>query len=109
MRRQLALVVLVASTLVVVALSWLWQLTVRIRVVAAFHEFETPMPALTALAVHDWFLPVASTSGAALAVAALALPLPRSRRGQLAAAGLVVAAAALVFAALASLAPMLAP
>lgn len=109
MRRRLALVVLVASTFVVVGLSWLWQLTVRIRVIAAFREFDTPMPRLTALAVHDWLLPAASTAGALCGVAALALPMAPSRRARLAATGVVVSSAALVFAALASLAPMLAP
>ncbi|MEP7123863.1 MAG: hypothetical protein ABJE95_23240 [Byssovorax sp.] len=109
MRRNLALYVILVAELGVAALGLFFHLRSRAAIAGAFAEFNTAMPAYTALALAPWFLPLALAVAAALSLVAIAAPLRRSRRMTLAGTGLILASSAVCFAIVASFLPIFQP
>ncbi|MCC6554797.1 MAG: hypothetical protein IT372_17620 [Polyangiaceae bacterium] len=109
MRRNAALLALISLQALVVGLSALFHLRARVAVLDAFLEYGTAIPRATQVALSPWLVPVAALAGTALALAAAALPLRRSRRNALAAAGLFLSGVVLVFAVCAAFVPVFRP
>ena len=95
------------AQLAVSGLAAALYLGARGRLVAAFRDSGIAVPAAAAVALSSWFLPLAAAVGLAACGLALALPLKRSRRMTVAAAGLTASAFAVVFAALTAFVPLL--
>ncbi len=89
---------MLAAEIGVAALALFFHLRPRPAILAAFREYDTALPAATALALAPWFLPSALGFAALASLAGLAAPLRRTRRAFLVGVGLMVAAGALIFA-----------
>ncbi len=98
MRRNAALIVMLAAEIGVAALALFFHLRPRAAILAAFREYGTDLSPAAALALAPWFLPSALGFAALCSAAGLAAPLRRTRRAFLVGTGLTVAAAALIFA-----------
>lgn len=109
MRRNLALVSLLALQSLVAGLSALFHLRIRVSVLDAFLAYDTAIPRLTQLALSPRLIPAALSVAALADAVALLAPLRRSRRTALLAAGLFLSSSALVFAVGASFAPIFRP
>ncbi len=109
MRRNLALYVVLAAELGVGALGLFFHLRSRAAIARAFAEFNTAMPAYTALALAPWFLPLTLGVSASLSLVAIFAPLRRSRRMMSAGTGLMIASTAVCFAIIASFIPIFQP
>jgi hypothetical protein len=108
-RRNLALYVVLIAELGVGALGLFFHLRSRAAIARAFAEFNTAMPAYTALALAPWFLPSTLGLAAALSAIAVVAPLRRSRRMIFAGTGLMIASVAVCFAIVASFLPIFQP
>jgi hypothetical protein len=97
-RRNAALLVMLAAEVGVAALAIFFQLRPRPAILGAFREYGTELPATAALALAPWFLPSALGFAAVASLVGLAAPLRRTRRAFLVGVGLMVAAGALIFA-----------
>lgn len=109
MRRRAALLVLAVAHGFVAAMAALFYLKARVAVADAFREYDTVVPAATALALSPAFLPAAVGLGLLLGAVGLLAPLRPGRRTAALAAGLVVSSFALVFAVLAAFVPIFRP
>lgn len=109
MRRNLALYVVLAAELGVGALGLFFHLRSRAAIARAFAEFNTAMPAYTALALAPWFMPLTLGVAAALSTVAIVAPLRRSRRMMFAGTALMIASVAVCFAIIASFLPIFQP
>jgi hypothetical protein len=108
-RRNLALVALLSLQALVAALSALFHARARVSVLEAFRAYDTAIPGLTQIALSSWLVPAALAVAALLDLAALALPLRRSRRTALVAAGLFASSSVVIFAVVAAFAPIFRP
>jgi hypothetical protein len=108
-RRPGPFVSLLVSEAAVAAFALFVHLRARVSVLAAFRAYETEIPALTRVALSPWLLPCALAVAAVASLAAVVLPLKRSRRFVLARVGLVVLSVAVVFSVLGAFAPIFRP
>ncbi|HVY44230.1 MAG TPA: hypothetical protein VHB21_00060 [Minicystis sp.] len=97
------------TELAVAALAAFYYLGLRRKVRGAFEAFGTEVPSATAVALSSWLVPSAVAAALLVTVAALALPLRRSRRMRLLQLAITVLACVVVFAVLAALVPMFNP
>ena len=100
---------MLAAELGVVALALFFHLRSRGAILAAFHDFDTELPAPAAVALSSWFLPAALGFAAVCSLVGLTAPLRRSRRAFLVGLGLLWVSAALIFAVWAAVAPIFRP
>jgi len=100
---------MLAAEIGVAALGLFFHLRSRPAILAAFHDFDTDLPAGAALALSSWFLPATLGASAIVSLAGLVLPLRRTRRAFLVGLGLMVSATALIFAVWAAFAPVFQP
>jgi hypothetical protein len=100
---------MIAAEIGVAALALFFHLRTRLEILAAFHDFDTEIPAAAAVGLSSWFLPAALGVAGLSTLAALVLPLRRSRRASLMGVGLLLAAAALIFAVCAAFVPVFQP
>jgi len=108
-RRDATLTTLLVTETGVAALSLFFHLRARPKVLRAFTEFDTTLPAATAIALKPWFLPAAIGVAAVFTVVALVAPLRRSRRPRVMSVGLVILCVALIFAVCAAFIPVFQP
>jgi hypothetical protein len=108
-RRNLALYVILVVELGVAVLGLFFHLRSRAAIAAAFAEFNTAMPAYTALALSPWLVPLTLAVAAVLSAIALLAPLRRSRRMIFAGTGLMIASVAVCFAIVAGFLPIFQP
>ena len=109
MRRHAALLFVLTAHAFVIGMALLFHLHLRVSVAQAFSDFGTPVPALTAVAISEGFLPAAVGGSLLLSAAGWIVPMKRSRRAALLGAGLCVSSFALIFAILAAYFPMFKP
>jgi hypothetical protein len=100
---------MLAAEIGVAALALFFHLRTRVQILAAFHDFDTEVPGAAAVGLSSWFLPAALGVAGISTLAALALPLRRSQRASLVGVGLLVAAAALIFAVWVAFVPVFQP
>lgn len=109
MRRNLALYVILVSELGVAVLGLFFHLRSRAAIARAFAEFNTAMPASTALALSPWLIPSTLAASLLLSAVAVLAPLRRSRRMIFAGAGLMIASVVICFAIVAGFLPIFQP
>jgi hypothetical protein len=108
-RRNVAILALLSLQALVAGLSLWFHTRARVSILDAFHAYDTAIPPFTAVALSTWLIPGALAAAGLLDLAAVALPLRRSRRAGLAATGLFVSSTALIFAVWAAFAPLFRP
>ncbi len=102
MRRNAALVTMLALEAAVLALAGFVYLRSRVAILAAFRDFGTELPAAPAVALSAWFLPAAALGSVFVTLVGLLAPVRPRRRALAVGVGLFVSSAALVFAVTAS-------
>lgn len=100
---------MLAAEIGVAALALFFHLRSRTAILGAFHDFDTELPATAAVALSAWFLPAALGFAAVASLVALVAPVRRTQRAFLVGLGLMVAAAALIFAVWAGFQPLFQP
>jgi hypothetical protein len=108
-RRNAALIVMIASELLVGLVILAFYLKARTAILAAFHDYGTDLPGTAAVALAPWFLPGALGFALVASLVGLAAPLRRTQRHFLVGAGLFVIACALIFAVWAAFLPLFQP
>ncbi len=109
MRRNAALLTMLAAEIGVAALALFFHLRTRPQILSAFSDFDTELPRAAVVALSPWFLPAALGVAGVCTLAGLLAPLRRSRRAALVGIGLLVAACALIFAVWVAFVPVFQP